>query len=210
MRNLFRARAAARAGTVAASSADAAASSSAAASTAPSRQPVLETAGLREQFDAEFAAYMRSESVPDDSDPLQWWRSTGQQFKMLLPLARKYMTPLATSAIVEGCFSRAKRWCKDQRSCIGDYRFDVMTTLDSMLSDKTEDELDGLLRVGSTLVYNSRACAGSVDDPDISIVEVDNGEEPKQKETPPDADTDEPTAPAVASDGEDEVDDDDK
>lgn len=189
--------------TAASSSAQAACSSSEAASQLPSDKPPAEREKeWRAGFDADFAAYMSEDAIDDSCDPLSWWRTTGQKFKFLLPLAQKYMTPLATSAIVEGCFSKAKRWCSDQRSCISDLRFDVLTTLGSVLATKTESELDELLTVGARSTYRCRL--GEAAEPDAEFLTVEYEEEeglPKDDDDAGEASEVEPDTPPQRPDG---------
>ncbi len=112
------------------------------------------------QFDAEWQRYKALAPPKADRCPLDWWASAkpdeGQSFPALLGVARRYMTPLATSAPVEGTFSRARLWCRDQRSCIGEETFDKVVTLDTALTGMTEEELLALLDVGERHAYRQQ------------------------------------------------------
>jgi hypothetical protein len=50
--------------------------------------------------------YMQVQQVPNDTDPLMWWKEYHQEFPDLVRMARQYLTVPATSASPERFFSR--------------------------------------------------------------------------------------------------------
>lgn len=81
---------------------------------------------------------------PRDCDPLTWWQQKVSRhpddFPVVSQLARKYLTPLPTTAIAECSFSKAKFWCRAERSCLSHERLDMLTTLDSLFSGMSIDD----------------------------------------------------------------------
>lgn len=139
------------------------------------------TAGRTSLAAAQFAAYMAATDASPDQDPLDWWRHNMPSFGMLIPLVRKYLAVLATSAIVEGSFSKAKRWCKDQRSSISGTKLDVMTVLDTALTSLTEEELDEFLPTGAVNKYGrapKTAC-----DPLAQLIVIDGSDDGEDNDT---------------------------
>lgn len=118
----------------------------------------FDEAAFTAQFKSAWQLFKASACIAATSSPLKWWHTIGRaNYSPLLQIARRYMTPLATSAIVEGSFSKAKRWCQDQRSSLSDVKFDVLVTLDTKLTDMTDEELESLLDVGWKTRYGQRA-----------------------------------------------------
>ena len=56
--------------------------------------------------EAQLQAYMQVQQVPNDMDPLMWWKQHQQEFPDLIRMARQYLTVPATSASPERFFSR--------------------------------------------------------------------------------------------------------
>ncbi len=59
--------------------------------------------------DAQLQAYMQVQQVPNDADPLMWWKQHQQEFADLVRMARQYLAVPAvpaTSASPERFFSR--------------------------------------------------------------------------------------------------------
>ncbi len=56
--------------------------------------------------EAQLQAYMQVQQVPNDTDPLMWWKQHHQEFPDLSRMARQYLTVPATSASPERFFSR--------------------------------------------------------------------------------------------------------
>ncbi len=50
--------------------------------------------------------YMQVQQVPNDTDPLMWWKQYQQEFPDLTRMTRQYLTVPATSASPERFFSR--------------------------------------------------------------------------------------------------------
>lgn len=67
-----------------------------------------------------------------------WWRDE-TRFPHLKAVARRYLTPLASTSLVEGMFSPAKFWCRAERSLIGHKTLDVLATLDMIFKLSQED-----------------------------------------------------------------------
>ncbi len=51
-------------------------------------------------------AYMKVQQVPNDTDPLMWWKHHQQEFPDLVRMARQYLTVPATSTSPERFLSR--------------------------------------------------------------------------------------------------------
>ncbi len=51
-------------------------------------------------------AYIQVQQVPNDTDPLMWWKQHQQEFPDLVRMTRQYLTVPATSASPERFFSR--------------------------------------------------------------------------------------------------------
>ncbi len=56
--------------------------------------------------EAQLQAYMQVQEVPNDTDPLMWWKQHPQEFPDLTRMARQYLTVPTTSASPESFFSR--------------------------------------------------------------------------------------------------------
>ena len=56
--------------------------------------------------EAHLQAYMQVQQVPNDTDPLMWWKQHQQEFPDLTRMARQYLTVPDTSASPERFFSR--------------------------------------------------------------------------------------------------------
>ena len=56
--------------------------------------------------EAQLQAYMQVQQVPNDTDPLMWWKQHQQEFPDLSRMARQYLAVPATSASPERFFSR--------------------------------------------------------------------------------------------------------
>jgi hypothetical protein len=56
--------------------------------------------------EAQLQAYMQVQQVPNDTDPLMWWKQHQQEFPDLSRMARQYLAVPATSASPESFFSR--------------------------------------------------------------------------------------------------------
>jgi hypothetical protein len=56
--------------------------------------------------EAQLQAYMQVQQVPNDTDPLMWWKQHQQEFPDLTRMARQYLAVPATSASPERFFSR--------------------------------------------------------------------------------------------------------
>jgi hypothetical protein len=56
--------------------------------------------------EAQLQAYMQVQQVPNDTDPLMWWKQLQQEFPDLTRMARQYLTVPTTSASPERFFSR--------------------------------------------------------------------------------------------------------
>ena len=55
---------------------------------------------------AQLQAYMQVQQVPNDTDPLMWWKQHQEEFPDLARMARQYLTVPATSTSPERFFSR--------------------------------------------------------------------------------------------------------
>jgi hypothetical protein len=61
--------------------------------------------------------YLSSPSLPGDTDPLQWWKTTGKyMYPALVPLVKKYLSMNATSVCSERVFSVAGNIVSKRRS----------------------------------------------------------------------------------------------
>ena len=56
--------------------------------------------------EAQLQAYMQVQQVPNDTDPLMWWKQHQQEFPDLSRMARQYLAVPATSESPERFFSR--------------------------------------------------------------------------------------------------------
>ena len=56
--------------------------------------------------EAQLQAYMQVQQVPNDTDPLMWWKQYQQEFPDLTRMSRQYLTVPATSVSPERFFSR--------------------------------------------------------------------------------------------------------
>jgi hypothetical protein len=55
--------------------------------------------------EAQLQAYMQVQQVPNDTDPLMWWKQHPQEFPDLARMGRQYLAVPATSASPESFFS---------------------------------------------------------------------------------------------------------
>ena len=53
-------------------------------------------------------AYMQVQQVPNDTDPLMWWKQQPQEFPDLSRMSRQYLTVTDTSTFPERFFSRVR------------------------------------------------------------------------------------------------------
>jgi hypothetical protein len=56
--------------------------------------------------EGQLQAYIQVQQVPNDTDPLMWWKQHQQEFPDLARMARQYLAVPATSASPERFFSR--------------------------------------------------------------------------------------------------------
>jgi hypothetical protein len=56
--------------------------------------------------EAQVQVYMQVQQVPNDTDPLMWWKEYHQEFPDLVRMARQYPTVPVTSRSPERFFSR--------------------------------------------------------------------------------------------------------
>ena len=56
--------------------------------------------------EGQLQAYIQVQQVPNDTDPLMWWKQHQQEFPDLSRMARQYLAVPATSASPERFFSR--------------------------------------------------------------------------------------------------------
>jgi hypothetical protein len=56
--------------------------------------------------ESQIQSYMQVQQVPNDTDPLMWWKEHQQEFPDLTRMARQYLTVPATSGSPERFFSR--------------------------------------------------------------------------------------------------------
>ena len=56
--------------------------------------------------EAHLQAYMQVQQVPNDTDPLMWWKQYQQEFPDLTRMVRQYLVVPATSTSPERFFSR--------------------------------------------------------------------------------------------------------
>ena len=56
--------------------------------------------------ESQLQAYMQVQQVPNDTDPLMWWKQHQQEFPDLAQMSRQYLAVPATSASPERFFSR--------------------------------------------------------------------------------------------------------
>ena len=68
----------------------------------------------------EIKIYMSMPSVPQDQDPLLWWRMYGARFPVLSRLARKFLSAPATSAPSERVWSAGGEIICERRSRLTD------------------------------------------------------------------------------------------
>jgi hAT family C-terminal dimerisation region len=105
-------------------------------------------------FDLEWENYMMEPEAGLDDDELDWWRRNGAKFPMLKVMARKYLTILAATAVIESLFSRAKFWCRAERSSISGRKLDVITTLSSAISEHFRHDSGELDPAAMEMLYN--------------------------------------------------------
>ncbi len=58
------------------------------------------------EVEAQLQVYMQVQPVPNDTDPLMWWKQHQEEFPDLTRMARQYLTVPATSASPDRFFSR--------------------------------------------------------------------------------------------------------
>ena len=73
--------------------------------------------------DQEVADYLASPVVPDDSDPLLYWKMHSKSFPCLSTLAMKYLAVPASSAPVERTFSVGGKIFRPDRCRLSDATF---------------------------------------------------------------------------------------
>ena len=56
--------------------------------------------------ESQVQAYMQVQQVPNDTDPLMWWKQHQQQWPDLVRMTRQYLSVPATSESPERFFSR--------------------------------------------------------------------------------------------------------
>ena len=56
---------------------------------------------------------------PQNSDPIKWWESHKDEFKLLVPMALKYLCTPPSSVDSERIFSSAKQVYTDNRNRLG-------------------------------------------------------------------------------------------
>jgi hypothetical protein len=56
--------------------------------------------------ESQLQVYMQVQQVPNDTDPLMWWKQYQQEFPDLVRMVGQYLTVPATSASPERFFSR--------------------------------------------------------------------------------------------------------
>lgn len=95
-----------------------------------------------------FANYfVKAVSLGPDEDPLVWWSTVGSSiFHDISHMARKYLTPMASTAPVERTFSAAKFFVREERNRLSDETLDVVVSLNSYLG-RPETELNQLVPV---------------------------------------------------------------
>ncbi len=65
--------------------------------------------------ESQLQAYMQVQQVPNDTDPLMWWKEHQQEFPDLTRMARQYLAVPATSGSPERFFSRVGLVQNEQR-----------------------------------------------------------------------------------------------
>ncbi len=63
--------------------------------------------------------YMQVQQVPNDTDPLMWWKQYHQEFPDLVRMTRQYLTVPVTSESPERFFSRVGQWDLYRLTCAG-------------------------------------------------------------------------------------------
>jgi hypothetical protein len=58
------------------------------------------------QGEDQLQKYMEDQQMPNDTDPLMWWKQHHQEFPDLVRMTRQYLTVSATSVSLERFFSR--------------------------------------------------------------------------------------------------------
>jgi hypothetical protein len=58
--------------------------------------------------EAHLQTYIQVQQVPNDTDPLMWWKHHQQEFPDLAQMTRQYLTVPATSVSPERFFSRVE------------------------------------------------------------------------------------------------------
>ena len=107
--------------------------------------------------------YWAMDEADVDTNALMWWKVNGQssQLRFVAPIARKYMSALATSAVIERVFSRAKRWCRDEKGRMSAFNVEVCTNSGTVLSQESFD-----LNTLYGDLHASAACGAGTDEPD--------------------------------------------
>ena len=82
--------------------------------------------------EAQLQAYMQVQQVPNDTDPLMWWKQHQQEFPDLVRTVRQYLTVPATSPSPERFFSRVGLVQTDLRGSLLD-----TTMIDLMWAKQT-------------------------------------------------------------------------
>ena len=90
---------------------------------------VKEPTGDPESPDGEITKYLASHPVQNKENPLVWWKGSEKTLPILAKLARKYLTPPATSVPAERVFSAAGNIINEKRSCLSPDMVNVLIFL---------------------------------------------------------------------------------
>ncbi|XP_042236493.1 E3 SUMO-protein ligase ZBED1-like [Homarus americanus] len=76
--------------------------------------------------DSEVSLYLSQPCLPEDVDPLDYWKAKHPEFSVLTRLASRYLAIPATSSPVERLFSNAGKLFRPERCNLSDNRFEQL------------------------------------------------------------------------------------
>ena len=82
-----------------------------------------------EQSDSDVTFYFSEPTLPEDTNPLDFWKLNQARFPHLSMLAEHYLSILASSAPVEQLFSIAEKIFRPDRCSMSDETFQKLITI---------------------------------------------------------------------------------
>ena len=73
--------------------------------------------------------YMNEPNLPEDSNPLNWWRDNYSKYPSVAVVARAFWGISATSVASERVFSKCGRVCSERRSLLSPQHVEQLVCL---------------------------------------------------------------------------------